>query len=184
MTLGLFAVGIFVFSSQQGIAEITPSLLYWPLPFLLWAAVRFGPRGASTCLLLVMFLAIYGATHGHGPFVANSSIEKRSRIQGFLIVVSIPLMSLAAVIAERKHAEQALSESHERNQAILRALPDMMFLHTREGVYLDYYTRDDTTCSCLPKHSLAKTYVTFCRLTSPKRFLQPSSGSTARTNLR
>jgi signal transduction histidine kinase len=52
------------------------------------------------------------------------------------------MIGLNADITERKNAEQALFESNERNQAILRALPDMMFLQTREGTYLDYYTRD------------------------------------------
>jgi PAS domain S-box-containing protein len=112
--VGLFVVGVVVFNSQQGIEDITPSLLYWPLPFLLWTTVRFGPQGASTYLLLVMFLAIYGATHGHGPFVANSSTESALSIQWFLIVVSIPLLSLAAVIAERKQAVEALRQSEAR----------------------------------------------------------------------
>src|SRR5215213_7474882 len=107
VAVGLFIVGNFAFS-QAGTADITPILLYWPLPFLLWAAVRFGPQGTSTCLLLIMFLAITGATHGHGPFIANSSTENALSIQLFLIVVSIPLMSLAAVITERKHTEEAL----------------------------------------------------------------------------
>jgi PAS domain S-box-containing protein len=114
LAVGLFVVGSMVFSSRQGLADITPSLLYWPLPFLLWAAVRFGPQGTCTFLLLVMFIAIYGATHGHGPFIANSSVENALSIQWFLIVVSIPLMSLAAVIAERKQVEEALRESEAR----------------------------------------------------------------------
>ena len=114
LAVSLFVVGILVFSSQQGIADMTPSLLYWPLPFLLWATVRFGPQGTSTCLLLIMFLAITGATHGHGPFIANSSADNALSIQLFLIVVSIPLMSLAAVITERKHAEEALRKSEAR----------------------------------------------------------------------
>ena len=76
LTAGLFAVGLTVFSSHYWLAEKTPSLLYWPLPFLLWAAVRFGPQGVSTALLVVMFLAINGATHGEGPFVANSSAQR------------------------------------------------------------------------------------------------------------
>ena len=33
-------------------------------------------------------------------------------------------------------------ESNERTQGILRALPDLMFLQTKDGVYLDYYARD------------------------------------------
>jgi signal transduction histidine kinase len=47
-------------------------------------------------------------------------------------------------ITDRKLAEQALLESNERNQAILRALPDMMFLQTRAGSYLDYYAREQS----------------------------------------
>jgi PAS domain S-box-containing protein len=113
LTAGLFAVGLSVFSSEHVLADKTPSLLYWPLPFLLWATVRFGPQGVSTALMLVMFLAIGGATHGQGPFVANSAAANALSIQGFLIVVSIPLMALATVLQERRRAEQAARQNEE-----------------------------------------------------------------------
>jgi len=113
LAAGLFGVGLFVFSTQHWVADKTPSLLYWPLPFLLWATVRFGPRGVSTALLLVMFLAIVGATHGQGPFVANSAADNALSIQWFLIVVSIPLMALAAVIEERRRAETAARQNED-----------------------------------------------------------------------
>src|SRR5439155_5877690 len=44
------------------------ALLFLPLPFLLWAAVRFGSLGASTAISIVGFLAIWSASYGHGPF--------------------------------------------------------------------------------------------------------------------
>lgn len=113
LTAGLFVVGYTVFNSQHWIEEKTPSLLYWPLPFLLWATVRFGPRGVSIALLLVVFLAIGGATHGQGPFVANSSADNAMSIQWFLIVVSIPLMVLASVMEERRRAESAARQKEE-----------------------------------------------------------------------
>ncbi len=113
LTVGLVAVGFAVFESEQALADKTPSLLYWPLPFLLWAAVRFGPQGVSTALLLVLFLAIGGATHGQGPFLENSSATNALSIQWFLIVVSIPLMALAAVIEERRRAEKAARQNEE-----------------------------------------------------------------------
>jgi signal transduction histidine kinase len=154
--VGLFAVGFAAFGVEHEIAERTPSLLYWPLPFLLWAAVRFGARGASTCLLLVMFLAISGATHGQGPFVANSSAENALSIQWFLIVVSVPLMSLAVVLTERKQAQEALLESNERNQAILRALPDLVFLNNREGLYLGCHARNPDILLASPSVFMGK----------------------------
>lgn len=113
LTAGLFAVGLMVFNSEHWFADKTPSLLYWPLPFLLWATVRFGPQGISTALLLVMFLAIGGATHGQGPFVENSAATNALSIQWFLIVVSIPLTALAAVIQERRRAERAARQNEE-----------------------------------------------------------------------
>lgn len=113
LTASLFAVGLSVFNSDLQLADKTPSLLYWPLPFLLWATVRFGPQGVSTGLLLVMFLAIGGAAHGQGPFVASSAAANALSIQWFLIVVSIPLMALAAVIQERRRAETAARQNEE-----------------------------------------------------------------------
>jgi PAS domain S-box-containing protein len=118
---GLFTVGLTVFNSPNWLTEKTPSMLYWPLPFLLWATVRFGPQGISTALLLVMFLAISGATHGQGPFVENSSAANALSIQWFLIVVSIPLMALAAVIQERRRAEKAARHNEEHLAMAMKA---------------------------------------------------------------
>jgi PAS domain S-box-containing protein len=121
LTASLFAVGLTVFSSQYWLPDKTPSLLYWPLPFLLWATVRFGPRGVSTALLLVMFLAIGGATRGQGPFVGNSATVNALSIQWFLIVVSLPLMALAAVIEERRRVERAARQNEEHLAMAMKA---------------------------------------------------------------
>jgi PAS domain S-box-containing protein len=121
LMFGLLAVSIVVFSSQKIGSGTTPVLLYAPLPFLLWAAVRFGPRGTSAALLVLVFLAIWGAIHGQGPFVASSPEENALSVQLFLIVVSIPLLFLAAVIEERGQTEEALRQNEERLQLALSA---------------------------------------------------------------
>ncbi len=41
-------------------------------------------------------------------------------------------------ITERKRAEEALRESEARAQAMLHAIPDLMFRMNRQGVFLDY----------------------------------------------
>jgi signal transduction histidine kinase len=153
---GLFGVGYLVFNSQSTTFINESSRLYWPLPFLVWATVRFGVRGVSSVLLIVMFMAITGATDGSGPFTAGSAARNALSIQVFLIVVSGTLLALAAIIEERQLTEQTLAETNARNQAILRAIPDMMFLQDKDGVYIDFYTRDPSTLLVPPQEFLGK----------------------------
>ena len=42
---------------------------YIVFPLLIWAALRFGPRGASLSLLLVSGLTVLNTAHNTGPFV-------------------------------------------------------------------------------------------------------------------
>jgi hypothetical protein len=63
---GLIAIGILVFNQENVGENRIPVLVYLPLPFLLWAAVRFRPSGVNTCLQIVASLAISGAVQGRG----------------------------------------------------------------------------------------------------------------------
>jgi two-component system, LuxR family, sensor kinase FixL len=110
--LGLLSVNVLVFYQLTPAAGST--LLYLPLPLLLWIAVRFGPRGASAAICTVGFLAIWSAGHGYGPFSTGSAEENALSIQMFLIVMSVPLLFLASVIEERGKGEATLREREER----------------------------------------------------------------------
>jgi PAS domain S-box-containing protein len=96
-----------------------PALLYAPLPFLLWAAVRFGPGGASASLLVFALLSVWGAIHGRGPFVGRSMGDSVLSLQLFLIVTYIPMLALAAAIRERA---QAMSEARRTGEWLNLAL--------------------------------------------------------------
>ena len=109
--LGLLSVNVLVFY------QLTPAdstLLYLPLPLLLWIAVRFGSRGASAAICTVGFLAIWSAGHGYGPFSTRSAEENALSIQMFLIAMSVPLLFLASVIEERGKGEMTLRGREER----------------------------------------------------------------------
>jgi two-component system sensor kinase FixL len=80
----------------------------------LWATVRFGSRGAAAAISAVAVLAILGVAHGHGPFSERSAEENALSVQVFLIFMSVPLLFLAAIIAERDKAEETLRERDER----------------------------------------------------------------------
>ncbi|HEU5246671.1 MAG TPA: PAS domain-containing protein [Candidatus Udaeobacter sp.] len=90
------------------------ALIFLPLPFLLWAAVRFGSLGASNTISIIGFLAIWSGSHWHGPFSGGTAEQSALSIQIFLIVLAIPMLFLATVIEERATAEAELRETHQR----------------------------------------------------------------------
>src|SRR6185503_21172875 len=87
------------------------ALLFLPLPFLLWVAVRFGALGTSTAISIVGFLAIWSASHGHGPFSGETAEHSALSIEIFLIGLAIPLLFLATVMEERVTGQTELRES-------------------------------------------------------------------------
>jgi len=104
------------------------ALLFLPLPFLLWAAVRFGSLGASTAVSIVSFLAIWSAAHGHGPFSGGPAEQDALSIQIFLIVLAIPLLFLATVIEERVTGATELGESESRFRNVADAAPILIWM--------------------------------------------------------
>jgi len=121
LATGLFFVAYVLFATQRAGQNTIPALLYLPLPFLLWAATRFGPRGASTALLAVSFCAIWGAIHGIGPFASQSAETNALSVQLFLILTSIPILLLAALIKERERVQENVRQREERFQLALEA---------------------------------------------------------------
>jgi C4-dicarboxylate-specific signal transduction histidine kinase len=64
--------------------------------------------------------------------------------------------NMSGIAIEHQRAQQALRHSEERNRAILRAIPDFMFILSAEGVYLDYYVQDPTSLMIPPAQFLGK----------------------------
>ncbi len=149
LAAGLLIVGIVSFGMSEAGQNTTPALLYLPLPFLLWAAIRFGPRGSSAALMAVSLFAIWGAINNLGPFATQTPEMAALSVQLFLIVAAMTLLFLAAVIRER-------DESSQRTRAILRANPDLVFLMSRQGVYLDYHVREPSELLVRPELFLGK----------------------------
>ena len=58
--------------------------------------------------------------------------------------------------AEVARREMALAESEARNRAILNAIPDLMFLQSRDGTYLDYHAINPDQLLVPPEMFLGK----------------------------
>jgi PAS domain S-box-containing protein len=90
-----------------------PIRLYAPLPFLLWAAVRFGPPGLAISLLAVAYDSISDSIVGPASIASSPAVDVLA-LETSLGVLSLPLMLLAALMQERQHKDEALCESQER----------------------------------------------------------------------
>ena len=127
--LGLVVASYISFYREE--ASVDPVLFYAPLPFLLWAALRLGSRGTTTAILLITFLAIWSAGHGHGPFADERPEQNARSIQVFLVVMAIPFLFLGAGIEERQTAEETFTKA-------FRASPAAMSIsRLRDGALLD-----------------------------------------------
>ncbi len=124
---GLLAVSALVFAWEDSRRDATPALLFLPLPFLLWAALRFGPPATSASLLILIFVSIWGAAKGLGPFAALSPMQSVLSLQMFLLAISVPLIFLAAVIEERRKKEESLRESEERFRTMADTAPVLIW---------------------------------------------------------
>jgi PAS domain S-box-containing protein len=73
----------------------------------------------------------------------------------FLIAVLVVIAQGALIAALLVHRARR-RETEARNNAILRAIPDLMFLQTRSGVYLDYSARDPSILLVPPERFVGK----------------------------
>jgi two-component system sensor histidine kinase UhpB len=78
------------------------SLMYVPVPFLLWAAVRLRPVGTSTAIVVVATVSIISASRGIGMFAADASRHSVLTLQLFLLLIGVSMLSLAIVVEERQ----------------------------------------------------------------------------------
>ena len=133
------------------LAELPPQrdVPYIVFPVLLWSALRFGPRGAATGILVVCSITVWNTAQNDGPFVRESITDSLLATQLFIAISALTSLVLAAVTAERTLAAAALarSEASQRalaaEQAALRrvatlvaggAPPSRLFEHVTEEV--------------------------------------------------
>ncbi len=108
-------------------------LAYLPFPFLVWGALRFGQRGATTGTLLVSALAIASLLNRRGPFVTTTEKDSLMLIGSYIGILAVTNMLLAAAAAERRAAERSVSESERRYRAVVEDQTDLICRFMPDG---------------------------------------------------
>ncbi len=81
---------------------------------LIWAALRFGQRGASLAIVIVVGFTVWNTMHYDGPFASESLTRSILSTQLFIGVAALSTLCLAAVVSERERIAEQLGASRAR----------------------------------------------------------------------
>lgn len=134
LTISVLAVGVLVFGTDAIAMTGQSALLFLPLPFLIWAAVRFGIGGTSLALLgLVLLSTGWNTGAAQGPFAAPTPATSVLALQLFLISLSAPMLLLAALIEERNRTAAELRRSKEQYRDLVETQTEFICRYRPDG---------------------------------------------------
>lgn len=147
LVVAVVGVSLLVFGRETS-GSSTRALIYLSLLPLVWAAVRFGCAGLSISMLVLVLIALWNTVHGRGPLGYQAPVDAVVSIRTLLIAFSVPLMFLAALLAERQRHEverkamrsSLISAQEEESQRIARELhTDIAGRLTLVGLSVDQF---------------------------------------------
>jgi PAS domain S-box-containing protein len=161
LVTGVVGVAALALDGQLGQVNTFPALVYAPLPFLIWAAVRFGPTENSLAMLTLAGVVLVTALSGRGAFQGLSTADSALSMQLLLFMLAVPQMFLAAIVDEHRQAE-------ERFRTAFRATPDVIALTTRQdGVLIDVNESFERTSGYSREEALGRTVTELGLWTDP-----------------
>ncbi len=98
--LGLFSTGWVVFGGRFHSELKNYPFEYLCIPFLIWAAFRFGRRKAATAVCVLAVIATWGTLRGFGPFARESHNTSLLLLQTFMGIMAVTSLALAAEVTE------------------------------------------------------------------------------------
>jgi PAS domain S-box-containing protein len=123
----LNVVGYITFLSLGASNDLT--LLYLPVPVLLWAALRFGILGVSSSLNIVAFFSISAVIHRRGPFAGGAApFDDVRTLQLFFFTAASSFMVLAALMEEHQQSLRESRESEQRFRLVANTAPVMIWM--------------------------------------------------------
>jgi signal transduction histidine kinase len=132
--IAVVAASLLIFSGEAGMPTPTGRFAqaYLFFPLLIWAALRFGQRGAITTAFIVSVIAIWGTAMGHGPFVRPALHQSLIALQAFMGVAAATFLVLGASVSERLRAEQGMRLAQARAEEANQAKADFLAVMSHE----------------------------------------------------
>lgn len=113
MIAAVAGLGALAFSIKGPVAYVV-------FPALIWAALRFGPAGATLSIAIAAGVAVGLTAHVSGPFSTQPIDLRTLSTQLYIVVTALTTLFLSAVVAERERSATELAEAkrHEDDRAM------------------------------------------------------------------
>jgi PAS domain S-box-containing protein len=131
-----YAVGALVFGQQAWPVHIVLPMVYTTFPLMVWGAFRFGQPGVTAVTTLVATLALVGSGAGFGPFALALDRMEATLVAGFMSIVCVTALMLAALVQERAQAQSERRTSEARFRAFMQHSPAVAFMKSSDGRYV------------------------------------------------
>jgi PAS domain S-box-containing protein len=116
----LALASILIFGAVPSASASLP-MAFILLPFIIWAAIRFGQREVTAVIAMACAIAIWHAVHGHGPFGLESPNASLLFLLAYTSTLVMTGLVLSVVIRER---ERAIAELRKVNEELEQRVED------------------------------------------------------------
>lgn len=131
LLLILISMSVYIFSGDT-LGGRSLEQTYLIFPALIFAAVRFGQRGAVTAVFVTTVVAVWSTVSGHGPFTRPVLNQGLFALQTFIAVATATFLVLGASIAEHRRTEEWLRRARELAESANRAKSDFLAVMSHE----------------------------------------------------
>lgn len=134
----LVLVTVLVFRNWSGVWDATLRP-YVVLPFLLWAGLRFGVRGAAIGGLVVANIANAATAYGFGPYAsAVADTHAMTLLQVFLVIALGSVLVLGSLVEDLTSSHEAEQRLAVKNSELELALEEVrnsqLYIRKLEGI--------------------------------------------------
>lgn len=132
-TIGLAMATYVSFNSWLVYGVKNYPMAFLPYPFLVWGAIRFGQRGATTGTALVTSMAVYQLLHHAGPFFAGNETTGLLLLGCYIAVLSATNLLLAGTSMEHEEALRLTAAGERRYRAVVEDQSDLICRFKPDG---------------------------------------------------
>jgi PAS domain S-box-containing protein len=133
VAVGLLVTLAVAFEADSQQRAFVETRFYAPVPFMVWAAIRFRMYGATAAVAVLTIFAVGAAFEGSGSFANLSPEETSSRLQHFLLLRAAPLYLAAVLIEQWSQVSNSLRESEQRFRRMADHAPVMIWTAGPDG---------------------------------------------------